>query len=191
VVIYILPHNTVQDVAKVKKTTEIAETFRWPFGNKAVIARENNQGMVKQWYYSWIPASETEAAFILEDDLEVSPLFFRWSYRAVQKYYTQAQRLIHRQLLLAVKDQIRKSPVSSRSDSGSGSKSTSDKETTTTTTMTTEFGTDVSSVIDRFTREFAGKPVLDGVCLQKQHLDPARYPKRLSVRNGNRPFLYR
>jgi hypothetical protein len=178
-----------QDVSKVKKTTEIAEAFHWPFGSKAVIARETNQGMVKQWYFSWIPTSETEAAFILEDDLEVSPLFFRWTSRAVQEYYTQAQKLIHRQLLLAVKDQIRKSPTSNRSRGGS--ESISSNQDTNTTTARTDFGTDVSSVIDRFTREFAGKPVLYGICLQKQHLDPSRYPKRLSVRNGNRPFLNR
>ena len=31
---------------------------------------------------------------------------------------------------------------------------------------------------------------IPSVCLQKQHLDPNHYPKRLEIRNGHRPFLY-
>lgn len=37
----------------------------------------------------------------------------------------------------------------------------------------------------------AGLPVLYGICLQRQHLDSNHYPRRLSIRNGHRPFLYR
>lgn len=42
-----------------------------------------------------------------------------------------------------------------------------------------------------FTKSFAGKPLLYGICLQKQHVDPIHYPKKLEVRNAHRPFLYR
>jgi hypothetical protein len=42
-----------------------------------------------------------------------------------------------------------------------------------------------------YTNAFAGKPVLYGICLQKQHLDAIHYPKRLEVRNSHRPYLYR
>lgn len=42
-----------------------------------------------------------------------------------------------------------------------------------------------------FSQDTAGKPVLYGICLQKQHLDPNHYPRKLSIKNGFRPFLYR
>ena len=48
-----------------------------------------------------------------------------------------------------------------------------------------------ASHLFNFTKLYAGEPLMYGVCLQKQHLDAAHYPKKLEVRNGNRPFLYR
>lgn len=168
-------------------THAVAAQFSWPFGKKSIIARETNQGLVKQWYFSWIPTSEKEAAFVFEDDLEVSPYFFKWTYRAVRKYYSTSQRAIHRQLLLAVRDQMKLSPPEVMKQKYN-KKQTEEAEVSSTDSIDS---IDVSSVLDRFARDFSGKPVMYGICLQKQHLDPVRYPKRLSVRNGYRPFLYR
>ena len=63
-----------------------------------------NVGLVSQWLNVWIPASDHEAAFILEDDMEVSPYFFVWAVRAAEKYYIRdtAQQTLHAQLLDAV-----------------------------------------------------------------------------------------
>ena len=62
-------------------------------------------GLVSQWLNVWIPASDHEAAFILEDDMEVSPYFFVWTVRAAEKYYIRdtAQQILHAQLLNTVK----------------------------------------------------------------------------------------
>jgi len=151
---------------KVRATQTVAEQFLWPHGDKRVVVNEGNNGLSKQWYFAWQPSSESEAAFILEDDLEVSPLFYRWVRAAVGRYYTMDQRRLHRQMLLAVRDHIR---VNGSVHAGSP---------------------DGLPPLERFARDAAGRPLMYGVCLQKQHLDPAHYPKRLEVRNGHRPFLF-
>jgi hypothetical protein len=51
-------------------------------------------------------------------------------------------------------------------------------------------GQEFESPMDRFSYETAGEPIMYGICLQKQYLDPSHYPKMLEVRNGFRPFLY-
>ena len=70
---------------------------------------------------------------------------------------------------------------------GSHSDNNSNFSNTTSTTTTVQ----KLSVLEEFAWKSAGKPLLYGVCLQKQHLDPNHYPRRVHVRNGNRPFLYR
>ena len=37
-----------------------------------------NAGLAQQWHSAWHPSSEGEAAFIFEDDMEVSPYYFKW-----------------------------------------------------------------------------------------------------------------
>ena len=95
----------------------------------------------------------------------MSPYFFTWASAAVRKYYAaeSSQLNAHRQLLAAVRRQIAANVI--------------DPE-------------DLSSPLSEFARLFAGEPLLYGVCLQKQHLDPQRFPQQLDVRNGHRPFLY-
>ncbi len=48
-----------------------------------------------------------------------------------------------------------------------------------------------SSYLFEFTKQFAGEPLIYGMCLQKQHLDAIHYPFKLEIRNGYQPFLYR
>jgi hypothetical protein len=45
--------------------------------------------------------------------------------------------------------------------------------------------------LHEFARKNAGFPLIFGICLQKQHLDPSHFPRQLSIKNGYRPFLYR
>jgi hypothetical protein len=47
------------------------------------------------------------------------------------------------------------------------------------------------SPLDYFVYLTAGKPIIYGICLQKQHLDGSRSQKKLEINNGYRPFLYR
>ncbi len=44
-----------------------------------------------------------------------------------------------------------------------------------------------------FVSQYAGSEnvMIYGVCLQKQALDPTRYPKSARMHTGHRPYLYR
>lgn len=39
--------------------------------------RTSNAGLQAQWLEAWWPASDHEFAFVVEDDLELSPLYYR------------------------------------------------------------------------------------------------------------------
>ena len=41
-----------------------------------------------------------------------------------------------------------------------------------------------------FAEMYAGLPVMYGICLQNQHLDPRHHKKKLNIKNGHSPFLY-
>lgn len=157
-----------EDIELVNGSREVATKFQWTHGSKELTFRDTNYGLAQQWFSAWSPTSSNEVAFIFEDDLQVSPLFFVWSYRALFKYYVddEHQRIKQMMLLEAVKRHIGNGGVSS---------DTSD-----------EF----PSTIEEFVTMTAGDPIMYGICLQRQHLDPARYPKELEIRNRYRPFLY-
>ena len=46
------------------------------------------------------------------------------------------------------------------------------------------------TLLEHFAQKYAGIPLIYGVCMQKQHLDPSHYPKRFAVSNSDQPFLY-
>eukprot|EP01032_Pedospumella_encystans_P010486 gene10486-12250_t len=156
--------------SSVAEVTLIAEEFEWPYGPKSLKLHATNVGLVSQWLNVWIPASDHEAAFILEDDMEVSPYFFVWAVRAAEKYYIRdtAQQTLHAQLLDAVEK-------FTESDAAVPDGRTNNSTNT---------------PLQEFIRTSAGRPLLYGICLQKQHLDPNHHPKKLLIRNGHRPFLY-
>lgn len=158
-----------EDAPLVKESQRIASQYHWPHGEKSVVARVKNFGLGGQWHYSWAPSSEREVAFIFEDDIEVSPYFFVWAHRAATKYYANdsAQVAAHWKLLDAVRAHIK----GNHSEDESGRVA-------------------AGSPLDEFNRLFAGHPLLYGVCLQSQHLDPLHFPKKLTISNGHRPFLY-
>lgn len=56
----------------------VAEAFAWPHGEKRVVKQPRNLGLRAHWLQMWTPTSDTERAAIFEDDLQVSPHFFRW-----------------------------------------------------------------------------------------------------------------
>ncbi|XP_040375930.1 uncharacterized protein LOC102715342 [Oryza brachyantha] len=64
-----------------------ADAFRWPHGEKRVHYRAANAGLQAQWIEAWWPGSDDEFAFVVEDDLEVSPLYYRFLKRVVMTYY--------------------------------------------------------------------------------------------------------
>ncbi|RZC90577.1 hypothetical protein C5167_029710 [Papaver somniferum] len=66
---------------------DFVDKFVWKFGEKFVHFRTGNVGLQAQWLESWWPSSDDEFAFVVEDDLEVSPLYYKFLKGLVVNYY--------------------------------------------------------------------------------------------------------
>lgn len=66
----------------------LAEAYQLPPGRGNVSVRVANQniGLRAAWFDAWWPESDTEHAIIVEDDLELAPLWFSWLRRAWLSY---------------------------------------------------------------------------------------------------------
>lgn len=69
---------------------EFVDGFVWNFGEKLVHYRTGNVGLQAQWLESWWPGSDDEFAFVVEDDLEVSPLYYKFLRGLIVNYYYNA-----------------------------------------------------------------------------------------------------
>uniref|UniRef100_A0A0D9UZS7 Glycosyl transferase 64 domain-containing protein n=1 Tax=Leersia perrieri TaxID=77586 RepID=A0A0D9UZS7_9ORYZ len=81
------PAPTNASLAASRETLAEADALPWPHGEKRVHYRAANAGLQAQWIEAWWPGSDDEFAFVVEDDLEVSPLYYRFLKRVVMKYY--------------------------------------------------------------------------------------------------------
>ncbi|KAE8682491.1 pentatricopeptide repeat-containing protein [Hibiscus syriacus] len=61
--------------------------FEWKWGQKIVHYRTANVGLQAQWLEAWWPTSDDEFAFVLEDDLELSPLYFKYLKALILNFY--------------------------------------------------------------------------------------------------------
>ena len=59
------------------EVASFARSFPWSHGEYTVVVREENRGIVRQWIEAWQPERDGERAIILEDDNEVSPMWYR------------------------------------------------------------------------------------------------------------------
>jgi hypothetical protein len=76
--------------AKLKQAHEIlqyVDRFIWPYGPKQIHYRSQNAGLQGQWLEAWWPASDNEFAFVVEDDMILSPLYFKYLERIIRSYY--------------------------------------------------------------------------------------------------------
>lgn len=64
--------------------------FDWKFGEKVVHYRTGNVGLQAQWLEAWWPSSDNEFAFVVEDDLEVSPLYYKFLRALILNFYYNA-----------------------------------------------------------------------------------------------------
>ncbi|XP_047327037.1 uncharacterized protein LOC124930734 [Impatiens glandulifera] len=79
--------------SKLNETRQIlnfVDGFEWRFGEKVVHYRTANVGLQAQWLEAWWPISDDEFAFVVEDDLEVSPLYYRFLRGLISHYYYNA-----------------------------------------------------------------------------------------------------
>ena len=151
-----------------KWTAPILSCLNLPSAIDRVTVRDTNGGLMHAWRHAWMPSIDDtsvshEAAFVFEDDTEVSPYFFVWATQAAHKYYASSNTMRHAHHDLC--DSVLKH-ISSADDPST------------------------RSAISDYARRHAGRPVVYGICLQRQQLDPAHYPRRLRIENGFRPYLY-
>ncbi|XP_057801679.1 uncharacterized protein LOC131016898 [Salvia miltiorrhiza] len=73
-----------------KQILDFVDGFDWRFGEKLVHYRTSNAGLQAQWLEAWWPSSDHEFAFVVEDDLEVSPLYYRFLKAVILNYYYNA-----------------------------------------------------------------------------------------------------
>jgi hypothetical protein len=69
-----------------RDTLQVAEKQLWAFGEKRLVKKTENGGLERSWFSATEPQGEHDRALILEDDLEVSPQFYRWLKTAWSKY---------------------------------------------------------------------------------------------------------
>lgn len=72
--------------ADYEKTVQIANDFVFAHGTKTVHIYGTQQGLQLAWFNAWTPASDDERAVILEDDMELSPLWFKWLHESWLHY---------------------------------------------------------------------------------------------------------
>lgn len=64
-----------------------ADQFKWLHGPKEVHFRSKNAGIQGQWIEAWWPSTDDEFALVVEDDMELSPLFYRYLRSVVATYF--------------------------------------------------------------------------------------------------------
>ncbi|XP_057762517.1 uncharacterized protein LOC130982501 [Arachis stenosperma] len=69
---------------------EFVDSFKWKFGEKVVLYRTLNAGLQAQWLEAWWPSNDDEFAFVVEDDLEVSSLYYEFVKGVIMNFYYNA-----------------------------------------------------------------------------------------------------
>ncbi|KAK3587755.1 hypothetical protein CHS0354_042714 [Potamilus streckersoni] len=70
-----------------KQTLEVANSFHFLHGTKYIHIQPSYAGVYGQWIYTWnVSDLYPEIAVILEDDIEVSPFFYKWLKMVHNKY---------------------------------------------------------------------------------------------------------
>ena len=64
----------------------MAHDFKFKHGTVSVHEDIQTQGLQYAWFNAWTPVSENERAVIIEDDMELSPLWFVWLKKAWSAY---------------------------------------------------------------------------------------------------------
>ncbi|KAG6512987.1 uncharacterized protein LOC121977175 [Zingiber officinale] len=70
-----------------RQILDLVDRIGWPHGEKIVHYRTANVGLQAQWLEAWWPSSDDEFAFVVEDDLELSPLYYKFLKGLILKYY--------------------------------------------------------------------------------------------------------
>ncbi|KAF9154868.1 hypothetical protein DFQ26_009930 [Actinomortierella ambigua] len=78
-------------------TIQMAGSFEWEHGPKLLRHRVRRGGLMLAVVEAWYPEGDHEYAVLLEDDVEVSPLFYSWiKYNILRYRYSPGHHLYHR-----------------------------------------------------------------------------------------------
>lgn len=67
-------------------TQDVVRSFKWKHGNKKIRHRIRKGGLMPAIVESWYPSDNNNYGVLLEDDIELSPLFYAWSKYNILKY---------------------------------------------------------------------------------------------------------
>lgn len=68
------------------ETLHVVDHFSWEHGDVSVFRRIVHAGLLPAVVESWYPHSDDSYGLLLEDDIEVSPLFYAWVKMAILRY---------------------------------------------------------------------------------------------------------
>jgi hypothetical protein len=68
------------------ETMRIVEDLKWEQGSMFVHHRVIHGGLLPAIVESWYPQSNDTYGLLLEDDIEVSPLFYAWVKMSILRY---------------------------------------------------------------------------------------------------------
>ena len=68
------------------ETISWASNLTWPYGEVNAVVAKENLGLRDSWFNAWRPDGDDERAIILEDDVEVSKLWYLWVNGAYDAY---------------------------------------------------------------------------------------------------------
>jgi hypothetical protein len=77
------------------ETLQIVENMTWPLGHVVIHRRVIHAGLLTAVVESWYPSSNDTYGLLLEDDIELSPLFYAWikmtllRYRCVRNQFSE------------------------------------------------------------------------------------------------------
>lgn len=87
VVRFDLPKNPTD--AWRSRVENLRSNVTWNHGLVDISVASENMGLRQAWLTAWRPTSDKDQAIIFEDDIEVSPLWYRWLQGAVGAYHNR------------------------------------------------------------------------------------------------------
>ncbi|KAF9400072.1 hypothetical protein BGX21_005051 [Mortierella sp. AD011] len=79
-------------------TVQMVGSFQWEFGEKFMRHRVRRGGLMLAVVEAWYPQGNDEYAVLLEDDVEVSPLFYVWIKYNILKYRYSSDNSLYQRM---------------------------------------------------------------------------------------------
>ena len=80
------PKNGKDTAAWIETVRWTVDNVTWPHGSVSTLVANENMGLRQAWLEAWRPEGDDGRAIILEDDVTVSPLWYRWVNGAYDAY---------------------------------------------------------------------------------------------------------